>query len=600
MIRSTRTLSAVLIGLFMARAVAFAQTPRPGDPPTVHATVTGRALVFNGQRDVPAGLFGVHATKLSPEQAREWGIESVRLIHQNPTRVTSPKEPAGGIANAFVLDCFFDRYQPALPLTDPAGWRDRLTQLARTVGEQAKTTGATHVVEFWNEPYLNWAGKPGVNYDGRHFDLARVVDGGPVFSRGESKPIDGLVWSTRLVAVDGAGNASYLASAYLPKDAKDGDTFDFRGRPTKVAAKPWVKDTNQPSFWSGPFNRGLYLQMLGVFGPELKRANPDVKLVAGWGFHLFQDDWRAWELIHRPTIDASAAFIDGYDEHHYGGDTRRVAASYEVAWAYALTKHGKRLGFYNTEAGGALDPERPDTPARTNSDQIQDPESRAVGAMQYTLRDIVYLIAKCPDKAVTRYAHEPEHNGGDERAFKLLRPLRGTLMETTSDDGDVWVVASRRDTGELAVVAFNDRAEAVQVRLTTPAGVLEAKVAAKSAHRWDARLDTVAGASTVTQTPAGKVLQRVENTPATFEVALDAAAVARANRAVLRVIAWNGVPGGLARLNGVDVPVRGQMIVDMPVDPKLLRDANVIEFPPAEKPYRVDAVSVLLIEETPR
>jgi len=120
-------------------------------------TVTGADLSVNGVDTVPVGLFGVHATPLSAAQAADWGIEAVRRISHLP--------PAGPTSNGvpFTLDCFFDRYQPAVCLTRP-DWREWLTEAGRRYAAAADPRVCA--VEFWNEPYLNWACKPGVNYDG--------------------------------------------------------------------------------------------------------------------------------------------------------------------------------------------------------------------------------------------------------------------------------------------------------------------------------------------------------------------------------------------------------------------------------------------------
>lgn len=423
--------------------------------------VTGRALDVNGTRQIPRGLFGVHATPLTPGQLDEWGVETVRLIHGGPS--TRPTVPGQGAAARypgvkFVLDCLYDRYQPALILADPSNWEGKLVALARGYADNARTTGAEHHVEFWNEPYLNWATRPGVNYDGRFYDESRAVEGGPVHFRGSDEPIPHLAWRKGTRAVDDRGNTNPVAWGAAPRDGKPGDTYEFRGRTYKLVEAWLVRDTAQRSFYSGPFNLSLYLRMLRVFAPELKQANPDVKLAAGWDFHLFQDNWKAWEELHRPTIDAAIQWIDGYTEHHYGGDTRSVAVSYEVANAYSVVRHDKPLLMYNTEAGGLLDPQRPDSP-RPNPRDAPDPLAAARGSMTYFLRDVIYLLRHCPDKAFTRYAHEAHLNGGDEIAFKLLKPLRGQLLEVTTSDPNLYAVASLNADNEICLVVFNDTDE---------------------------------------------------------------------------------------------------------------------------------------------
>jgi hypothetical protein len=173
--------------------------------------------------------------------------------------------------------------------------------------------------------------------------------------------------------------------------------------------------------------------------------------------------------VHKPTLDTALPWIDGYSEHHYGGDTRLVAASYEVAHAYTVTQHGKAIQFYNTEAGGDLDPERPG-PAQPGYNTTP-PHVRDRAAYTYMMRDILHLLDKSPDKAAARAAHEAHHGKGVRTAFKMLKPLRGSLMETLSPREDIWTVSALED-NRLTVVVFNDSRDSVELPLaiTAPEG----------------------------------------------------------------------------------------------------------------------------------
>jgi hypothetical protein len=139
--------------------------------------VTGRDLVINGVAELPCGLFGVHAAELSPERVADWGVEAVRLIQREPTG-TPDTSPA-----PFVLDCLYDRYQAAVCLTRP-DWDAHLRDLGRRYGAAAPVgQPGAHALEFWNEPYLNWAGNPGVNYDGGHYLGENPTAGEPMTTR---------------------------------------------------------------------------------------------------------------------------------------------------------------------------------------------------------------------------------------------------------------------------------------------------------------------------------------------------------------------------------------------------------------------------------
>ncbi len=439
--------------------------------------VTGRMMSFNDATDIPVGMFGVHATPLNEERINEWGIDAVRLIHHNPSENPIVPGESGQAPEGIemVVECFYDRYQPALMLTDPDDWEQKLEALATGYGENARETGVTHHVEFWNEPYLNWATRPGVNYDHRWYEVDEAEEGKPMRIRGHDEPVEHLVWSRQVRTVEaGSGNLSpnaYLAHSYIGHRRDEGDEFEFRGRNYRNEEMWWGEDPTQKHYWSGKQNREYYHQMLDVFAPALKQANPDVQLVVGWDFHIQSHGWDAWEMLVKPLIDEYIEYIDGITEHHYGGDTRMVAGAYETVYAYAKGVHGKALNFYNTEAGGMLDPQQPGNP-RTRAEG--DPLTAARGGMTYALRDILHLLDLAPDKAIARAAHEAHSwsGGGDEFAFRLMRPLRGRLVHARSDTPTTWVVSSLNADNELVAVIFNDSNSVTRtpVRVDAPAG----------------------------------------------------------------------------------------------------------------------------------
>lgn len=607
---------AIFVCLFGATAV--------GQP--IDVQVGDRLLKVNGIDEVPRGLFGVHAAKLTPERIADWGIESVRLIHQKPTGV--PIVPGAGTHEhlkglSSLLECHFDRYQPAFQLTRD-DWKPYLEDIATRYGAASVQSDREHWVEFWNEPYLNWSVKPGVNYDGVHFDESRAVEGGPVHRKGAEQPEPHLVWRRGLKAVDIAGGKTdYVAWGRMPANAKPGDTYEARERTWRLEEAWLARDPTQKSYWAGKYNDQLYRQMLAVFAPALKKANPRVQLIAGWDFHFYQGDWDAWHSLFKPMIDQQHAELDGISEHHYGEDTRRTAASYDVVWNYVLARYGKQVGIYNTEAGGMLDPERPDTPAHPG--HRGTPIERARGAMSYALRDIIHLIDVSPDKARSRYAHEPDQNGGDEIAFKLLKPLRGKLVETRSADPRIWVVGSWQ-AGRLTVVVFNDHPEARPVRLSVrpPGGATIGQVtqmaplerdgvlslesmqlaslpdqiliAPKSAVTFVCELQGGEAPRTLvrTQHVSGDILMRVAaDRPARVKITAPKDALEPGSRFQLRYVVSGDTARGALRLNGNVVPLRpGPWIVREPVDAALVREENEVEFSCDSGTYRIDAVSL--------
>lgn len=624
----------------------------------VDVRVDGAFRVVEDQSTIPTMLFGVHATELSPERIADWGVESVRLLHQNPNGV--PTMPGVGdrahlAGLSSVLDCYFDRYQPALILTEPATWRDRLRNLGQSFAAHARGQEGRSVIEFWNEPYLNWSVKPGVNYDGDHFDTSRAVVGGPVHFRGSDDAIPHLIWSRGLMAVDAdTGAKHYLAWGYAPKTivedgveraVRAGDEYVWRGQKRMKFVEHWlVVDQSQPSYWAGQFNSRLYREMLEEFARAAKEVNPDVKVVGGFDFHFYQGSWDSFRSCFKPMIDATWQYIDAVDEHHYGEDTRRVAASYELVVGYTLATHGKRLRVFNTEAGGMLDPQRPDTPAATNWNAEQP--ARAIGAFTYTTRDLLYLLRHMPEKAHARYAHEAHQNGGDEWAFRLLKPLRGRLLWSESQDTNLWSVASLNDAGEVCVVLFNDtpKARETQISIQIPSGtqateIKQAIVVVDEANPTtltmrettqlvDANRETGGTIKLNLTIPARAPLRVVIPTTAiagedatrierverqrfadrflspiereqgwTSEIALERGLIASAEAARLRVTMTGPAGDMRVKVNGQRVQLSGDpYLAEALIPVESLREVNRVEIE-SDRATQVDTVSLMIVEE---
>jgi len=619
---------------------AFAQTTQP-----VVLRVTGERREVNGATQVPRGLFGVHATKLDPKMVDEWGIESVRLILHGPNGKPVVPGARGDVpANIKdVVECFYDRYQPAPLLTDK-NWRENLEKLGRTYGENAKGAERTHYVEFYNEPFLNWATRPGVNYDPRFFEEKDRVVGGPVTLKGADRPTEFLVWAKRLIGVDAkTGALDYLSAGYAPtvieepatqpgakpttRPVREGDTYIFRGkREMKFVETWWAKDPTQKSYYSGKQNSLWYRQMLVPFAKSLKAANRDVQLAAGWGFHISSGGWDAWHTLYKPIIDDAHEWVDALHEHHYGGDTRMVAGTYETAWAYAKSTYNKELKFWNTEAGGFLDPQRPDTPARPQLEYKNPTEQ--YGRFIYTVRDIVHLIDVMPDKAIHRASHEAQESS-DGFAFRLLKPLRGELLTTTSSDPRVWVVATAPSEKTWCVVVFNDRPTEVQFDLTTlgqlrasqtvvieDAGLVRTPVALEQHNRgyagllkpksvqqfvFDVPAQAPRGVIREQQVPASGVLHELAaGKPLMLEIALTPEQLAGVTGARLRLVQQNLARRVDVKFNGEPLAVEPTQswLHEQPLEVKSLRAKNTLQFTLREgvaDKVTINAASIVLV-----
>jgi hypothetical protein len=639
-------------------------------------TVNAQVVRVNGADEVPAGLFGVHNLSLSDDVVKDWGIESVRFINQHPDGKnavigsTHIESAPGGFKKTTVLpadlkmavQCLWDRYQPALCITR-ADWKDYLTGLGKAYGDDAKATGQQQYLEFWNEPYLNWGTRPAVNYDGMYYNLSEAAADAPMKVLATGETIPNLVWDHPVFYALNMQDkkVDYVASSFIPRDSKPGETvtllrgegqatledgkeFTLVHRGTRIAALRWSgKDLTQKYYWSGTVNRQFYIDMFQVFGTSLKQADPDVKLAAGWGINMFDQSWDCWNLLYRPTIDATHDWLDALYEHHYGGDTRVVAASYEMAYDYALAHYGKRIQLWNTEAGGYIDPEQPGVvkPAAEG-----DALNKAKGALTYFLRDVIYLVDFCPDKAVLRATHQPQDNGGDEFAFKLLKTLRGKLLETDSSSPHVWSVASLKGSCLTLAVFNDDNAPAtLHVQINPPSGMVfgslvrrEIGPGSRSALKdgqqtqepWLAIQETalppgdkvpdqvcppksalvfVGTLNGVTpdlpvqswdQFASGDVLlNATAEQPAVLKIPIPDQALPGAKAARLRLVLSQSPADLDVKINGASLKLSpgAPWIVDVPVDPSLLKTDNVLTVSAPEGKSALVAAASLYVQK---
>lgn len=132
--------------------------------------VTGRLLEVNGHREIPRGLLGLHTdTPLPAERAAEWGVDGYRHIQNKPGACSVAIDEEGKLKPVFqnmpvVVDCQGDRFVPATVLTN-SNYADYFRTIGREYAQRCQSLGWRGYVEFWNEPYLNWAERNRRNYD---------------------------------------------------------------------------------------------------------------------------------------------------------------------------------------------------------------------------------------------------------------------------------------------------------------------------------------------------------------------------------------------------------------------------------------------------
>jgi hypothetical protein len=599
----------VAVFLYSICLTASAQTD------TIRVRVSGKILSYNGQTKVPNGLFGVHAGNFQGFDAakvKQWGIESVRTIQTVPTGNTY--NPPAGINQ--VVDCWFDRFNPPRNVENPLNWKSEFYQKATQYMNSTSGLNREIILEFWNEPYLNWAYKPGVATDPQFFDTTGRTVNGPVKLKGKSTPEPFLKWkmaqwyaSPRWAANrQGVYNAistawnqqlSVLNIPYpgLTGVLNPGETYySGTSREFTVINAMRPVDTTQDSYYSGRQNSLYYNEMYRVLADTIRKLNPNLMLAAGWGFEVHKDNWTPWKNLFKPLIDEHHNRMDAIHEHHYSMDTRIIAADYEVMYAYAFKKYGRRFHFINTETGGYLDPQRPTEPG--NSPGNISNKKKAMNAFVYNSKDIIYLLAHSSDKAYSRAIHEPQNTfGGARFALENLKTLRGNLLHAQSSHSGLWPVASVSGDTLLTLVCFNqypgsqnldieikapngymfvdagfqkvdttagaDTLSIFNLPLSTASNTFSSKTTIPTLQTfiWKLRLTTTSGIQDTTkinQYFADSILTRIPSgTSSSFTISIPAAQVSGNSHSRLKCVFQNGTPP-LVSLNGTVLPYEYQ------------------------------------------
>jgi hypothetical protein len=450
----------------------------PREPPaTVALELTGKLLDINGTTTIPAGLFGGFNLKEMEIDGRKVSrVTHYRLAQDR--RINhggyQSRPIYGDAITHMMINTVGDRTGPSKRFSDP-NWRQRYSDDGRAFGEAVRADGRTAYVEFWNEPYLNWANINRKNFDPNFFDETRATEGGPVHIKFDGEPAPHLRWTRDFNAppwnwcenlqqwrrgrdergrwtlpwampYGGWNPPRWRAECRKlnpPDDIKDGETYTAENSRTYTAFTPWhVYDETQFTYWSGKGMLKPYIEPMLAYGRPMKEAAGDkLVFIAGWGNRPSEDHWAGFHQLYKDTIDAGIDIIDGVCEHDYGGGPTKMPASHELITAYGVTRHNKWLYSFNTETAMGSDPQAyPDTPELSRGAQADRNKFR------WTTIKLLHSLRYVPDKARS-YSWFGIGGGwfsdtGEGVALTLLMNLRGKLLHVVNPDPDIHLVAA--------------------------------------------------------------------------------------------------------------------------------------------------------------
>ncbi len=431
-----------------------------GEPPPaapVVIDVTPALLdVFNHVAEVPKGLFGYHianhnfqSNEVGPAHFNDPPVEGsldniLRLLrpgslrpldHTNfsaetgagMVRPLKPEIARAGEAEDNIVHTITNENLWARPRwmdTDLDGYAEGIREMFRQIGRMAwhpeeRPDSTLRRIEFWNEPFM-WA---------RHIN------------RGQST-----------------------------LSAGPGDPGGNRGR------RAW-NDPTQFNHMPARLGGEMYAKFFNAAALGLRETNPHVK-IGGMSSGVFGEDFFSQLTDYvAPFLDASHEHIDFLTEHHYNTAPASIAASYDVATAWTLARHGKRWPIWNTEANDLDDVAPGDRRSPEAAKAFTD-----LNRAYYNYRDILELILRARDKAAGRALHALWGRGwfkndGEFLMYRHSADLRGPIVVSESADPALIPVAVNEN-GRLFVYLLNDspfpRAASLRLRAAAGAKVREA------------------------------------------------------------------------------------------------------------------------------
>jgi len=425
------------------------------------------AVSLNGAGEIPKGLFGDHDVNGSAmKKAREDQPDPLAYMRQiNPGLLRTLAHTGFGgkpLANGEIQE------KIAARLANKAAPDNIFFQRAAAANALDNVI-TTHTADLWMRP--GW------------------------MDSGLEKTADGVRTFYRNLAADAwapGDENNFLRKFEVWNEPFMWGRHTNRGSLNPPGKKAW-EDSTQYGYIPGKLGADAWSDIFLAAVDGAKSANPHVLLGGPSAPDFGGDDYGVLENYVGRILDRTHEKLDFLTEHHYGGNPRSYAASYEVITAWCDAKYGRRIPIYNTEAN--------------------DLGASSAGKAAYNIMDILACIQTCPDKVLGRSLHAL-WNGylrdeGEEHAYTLLAPLRGKILGTTSDDPDVVAVAASPGGGDLVVFVFNNSRGERLVTLPVPAGFVlrEAKILLADAPAGEARLRDTEG-QTLPNPPQGKTFLR--------------------------------------------------------------------------------------------
>jgi hypothetical protein len=397
----------------------------PAPPSPVVITVDACSTVtFDGVSSIHKGLFGFHDVgESSPREANAGEPEALAYVAQLNPGLLRPLTHTGFVAPWTTAEEARARAstRPAavIPPIDPTT-RPTFAQRARAASaldnvvwtytqdlwnrpswmddmpaKENETDNVLRKIEVWNEPFM-WA---------RHTNMGHNTPARPRPNPGNLNP---------------------------------------------VAPRPWT-DHTQFGYLPGKLGAEAYVLLFDAAHKGAKSVNPSLQLGGPSAPEFLGDDYATLENYVARILQQIGPRLDFITEHHYGGDPRTFAASYDVLTAWNDVNLNRRIPIINTEANNL--------------------GASSAGKAAYNIEDILTCIKYTPAHVQGRAMHAMWNgylnDAGERDAYTLLSTLRGRLRIASSSSDDVVVVASKNGR-DLVVVAFNRSSSARAIDFKLP------------------------------------------------------------------------------------------------------------------------------------